>query len=92
MTQDTPSKTTGKSETSAETAGVHRHDKRRRHGYRGYPNNQGLGGRIHTGTGFGGVGATGGLESGASVFTPKTLESVEEIQPDPASDQSPARD
>lgn len=80
MTTDTPSKETTKtSETSAETAGVHRHDKRRRHGYRGYPSNPQLGGRIHTGTGFAGVGATGGLESGASVFTPKTLESVEEV-------------
>lgn len=55
--------------------------KRRKHGYRGYPNNPSVGGDIHFGSGFAGVGApgpTGGsglLKSG--VITERTREDAE---------------
>jgi len=56
--------------------------KPRRHGYRGYPNNPGIGGDIHTGTGFAGVGP-GGAEGPAresDIFTDKTREAIEELK------------
>ncbi len=55
--------------------------KRRKHGYRGYPNNPSVGGDIHFGSGFAGVGSagpTGGsglLKSG--VITERTREDAE---------------
>ena len=56
--------------------------KPRRHGYRGYPNNPEIGGAIHTGTGFAGVGPGGAEGPGgkSSIFTDKTQESVEELK------------
>ena len=82
-TKDTPSEepkpNEKKSEFDDETPGVHEHDKHRRHGYRGYPNNPDIGGEIHTGTGFTGAGPlSGGSSSGSDVFTDKTQEDVEE--------------
>ena len=55
--------------------------KHRRHGYRGYPNNPEIGGDIHTGTGFAGVGPGGAARESreSSIFTEKTRESVEEL-------------
>jgi hypothetical protein len=82
MTNDTPTKDTPeKRDAGSGQAGVHRHSRRRRHGYRGYPNNPDLGGRIHLGTGFAGVGSIGstGTSRGGSIFTPKTERSVEEL-------------
>ena len=79
MTKDTsPEKDAPKSDTESE-AGIHEHDKHRRHGYRGYPNNTDVGGAIHHGTGMGGVGATQSSGGGGSIFTDKTRESVEEL-------------
>jgi len=48
--------------------------RRRRHGYRGYPNRN-LGGEVHWGTGFSGVGAFGASSNAlprAGVLTEKT--------------------
>jgi hypothetical protein len=60
--------------------GAHEHHKRRKHGYRGYPNKPAVGGDIHAGTGFGGVGSTAGAgASGSGLITEKTRESVEEL-------------
>ena len=72
-TQDTP----GNRDADTERAGTH--SRRRRHGYRGYPNNPELGGRVHHGTGFAGVGTIGTVGASGSIFTPKTEESVEEL-------------
>lgn len=91
MNDTTMKQDTKKIAKTPEPAGVHPHGKHRRHGYRGYPNNQGVGGRIHTGTGFGGVGSTGTVDTGTSVFTPKTLESVEELEGEPTPGQPPRR-
>lgn len=78
MTNGTPTKDTpGKRD--AGTEGVRPHSRRRRHGYRGYPNNPDLGGRIHLGTGFAGVGSIGSTGTSGSIFTPKTEQSVEEL-------------
>jgi hypothetical protein len=41
-------------------------EKRRKHGYRGYPNNQAVGGGIHMGSGFAGVGTTTPGDTGLS--------------------------
>ncbi len=55
--------------------------KRRKHGYRGYPNNPNVGGDVHFGSGFAGVGAPGAtgragiLKSG--VITERTREDAE---------------
>jgi len=51
----------------------------RKHGYRGYPNNPDIGGGIHTGSGFGGVGSTAEPGSGQGILTDKTREAIEEI-------------
>ena len=60
-----------------EPTGDHKH---RKHGYRGYPNNPDIGGDIHIGTGFAGVGSTGTAgASGSSLITDKTRESVDEL-------------
>ncbi len=67
--------------TDPEPAGEH--EKHRKHGYRGYPNNPSIGGDIHAGTGFGGVGSTTAPgSSGAGILTEKTRESVEELGED----------
>ena len=54
--------------------------KRRRHGYRGYPNTS-SGGDVHFGTGFGGAGSTAGTGSPglpkAGVISDRTREDVE---------------
>jgi len=55
------------------------HRKSRKHGYRGYPNNPEVGGNVHAGTGFGGVGSTERGGGGSSVISEKTRESVEEL-------------
>jgi hypothetical protein len=81
MAKDEPPNEPGekKIETDAEAAGVHEHDKRRRHGYRGYPNNPDVA-PVHHGTGFAGVGSTSGPAAGSgSVFTDTSTESVEEL-------------
>ncbi len=66
--------------TEPEPAGDHEHEKHRKHGYRGYPNNPEIGGDIHAGTGFGGVGSTAGSSSsGSGILSEKTRESVEEL-------------
>jgi hypothetical protein len=55
--------------------------KPRKHGYRGYPNNPEIGGDVHTGSGFAGVGSTDRSTGGSSgLFTEKTQESVEEMK------------
>jgi hypothetical protein len=55
--------------------------KRRKHGYRGYPNTP-SGGGVHTGTGFGGAGSlsgTGGAGiADSGIITERTREDVEE--------------
>ena len=56
------------------------HLKHRRHGYRGYPNNPSIGGDIHTGSGFAGVGSTAPGSSGPDLLTDKTREAIEEIE------------
>ena len=53
--------------------------KSRRHGYRGYPNNPDVGGDVHAGTGFAGVGSTERGSGGSSIIGEKTRESVEEL-------------
>ena len=70
---------TPKKETAREIETEPDPPKRRRHGYRGYPNKPDIGGDIHTGTGFAGVGSTGGGSQGSNIFTDKTRESVEEL-------------
>ena len=56
------------------------HHKSRKHGYRGYPNNPDIGGDVHAGTGFAGVGSTErGPGGGSGVISEKTRESVEEL-------------
>jgi hypothetical protein len=73
--QDIPKKT----ESEPEPGGVHKHDRRRKHGYRGYPNNPSPGSDVHIGTGFAGVGSTGGTGSSRSgIISDKTREAVEE--------------
>lgn len=53
--------------------------KSRKHGYRGYPNNPDVGGEVHAGTGFAGVGSTERAGGGSSIISEKTRESVEEL-------------
>ena len=57
--------------------------KRRKHGYRGYPNNP-TGGGIHSGSGFGGAGALSGPGGAglpdSGVLTERTREDVEETE------------
>ena len=56
------------------------HHKSRRHGYRGYPNNPDIGGNVHAGTGFAGVGsADRGTAGQSGIISEKTRESVEEL-------------
>lgn len=56
------------------------HEKPRKHGYRGYPNNPDIGGDVHAGTGFAGVGsADRGTGRESSIISEKTRESVEEL-------------
>ena len=80
--KDTPTNEnlTPKTDSDDEPAGIHEHDKHRKHGYRGYPDNPELGGDIHAGTGFAGVGSTGGAgPSEPGIVGEKTSESVEEL-------------
>ena len=73
--QDIPKNT----EPEPEPGAVHKRNKRRKHGYRGYPNNSTPGSSVHMGTGFGGVGSTRGAgSSGSGIFTDKTREAVQE--------------
>jgi hypothetical protein len=55
--------------------------KRRKHGYRGYPNTR-PGGDVHTGSGFGGAGSLSGSGGGgisdSGVITERTREDVED--------------
>ena len=67
-------------QADTEPTGEHKH---RKHGYRGYPNNPEIGGGIHIGTGFGGVGSGDSeLPARSSMLTEKTRESVEELGED----------
>lgn len=55
--------------------------KLRKHGYRGYPNNPSVGGGVHMGSGFAGVGSTAFGETslaGSSIIGNKTRESARE--------------
>ena len=54
--------------------------KRRKHGYRGYPNNPRTGGDVHSGSGFGGAGSTGPANNPVDrkIITERTREDVEE--------------
>jgi hypothetical protein len=63
--------------------------KPRKHGYRGYPNNPAIGGEVHTGTGFAGVGPGGSSSTSreSGLFTDKTQESVEEIKEEEEADE-----
>jgi hypothetical protein len=75
--KNTPPSEDGANKTEPEPAGEH---KRRRHGYRGYPNNPDIGGDIHIGTGFAGVGPGGNeLPARSSLLSEKTRESVAEL-------------
>ena len=75
--KDFPSKT----EPESKPAGVKEHQKRRKHGYRGYPNKPDRSGDIHGGTGFAGVGPIGSTSrSGSGIITDKTRESVEDLE------------
>src|SRR5262249_49271868 len=73
-----------KSESEPEDTATQEHRKPRRHGYRGYPNNPQIGGKVHSGSGFGGVGSTtpGGNLGESSVVGEKTRASVEELGED----------
>ena len=53
---------------------------RRKHGYRGYPNQPGTPGDVHTGSGFGGAGSVSrsGNPIDSSVISERTREDVEE--------------
>jgi hypothetical protein len=73
--KETPEDTLKKADP--EPAGDQKH---RKHGYRGYPNNPEIGGGIHTGTGFAGVGSAGNeIPARSSMLTEKTRESIEEL-------------
>jgi hypothetical protein len=54
--------------------------KRRKHGYRGYPNNPAAGGDVHSGSGFGGAGSVSrsGNPMDNKVITERTREDVDE--------------
>ena len=70
-----------KATSNQEPAGEHAHAKRRKHGYRGYPNKPEIGGAIHSGSGFAGVGSTSGAgASGSGILTEKTREGIEELE------------
>jgi hypothetical protein len=57
--------------------------KRRKHGYRGYPNSR-SGGDVHTGSGFGGAGSLSGSGGGGisdkGIITERTREAVEKTE------------
>jgi hypothetical protein len=77
--KDTPDDRANKADPEPET-GEHKH---RKHGYRGYPNNPNIGGGVHIGSGFAGVGPSGNdLPARSSMLTEKTRESVEELGED----------
>jgi hypothetical protein len=46
--------------------------RRRKHGYRGYPNGPSVGGDIHWGTGFAGIGAMNGPRGSSGILTERT--------------------
>ncbi len=78
--KDTPEDEALRADPEPEPSGEHKH---RRHGYRGYPNNPEIGGGIHTGTGFAGVGpGVSDMPGTSSMLTEKTRESVEELGED----------
>ena len=54
--------------------------KRRKHGYRGYPNKPGAVGDVHTGSGFGGAGSVSqsGNPLDKNIISERTREDVEE--------------
>lgn len=60
--------------------------KRRRHGYRGYPNNPSAGGDIHWGSGFSGIGPAGAAGSSilpkSGVLTERTREHASKLDDD----------
>jgi hypothetical protein len=57
--------------------------KRRKHGYRGYPNNR-SGSSVHSGSGFGGAGSLSGSGgagiSDSGIITERTRKDVEETE------------
>ena len=70
-----------KSDVEPDDSATEEPRKPRRHGYRGYPNNPEIGGDVHAGTGFAGVGSTDRSVGGSGgIFTEKTQESVEELK------------
>ena len=46
--------------------------RRRKHGYRGYPNGPSVGGDIHWGRGFAGIGAMSGSTGSSAILTERT--------------------
>ena len=48
--------------------------RRRRHGYRGYPNKSSSGGDIHWGSGFSGIGSMTGPRGSSGILTERTRE------------------
>jgi hypothetical protein len=71
---------TKKIDTKTQSPGAQKQHKHRKHGYRGYPNNPKIGGDIHVGTGFAGVGpVSGASSSGSDILGDKTRKSVEEL-------------
>jgi len=46
--------------------------RKRKHGYRGYPNGPSAGGDIHWGSGFGGIGAMNGPRGSSGILTERT--------------------
>jgi|GEM_PF-2143480 hypothetical protein len=75
---DEPGKTSPSSDD--EPTGEMEQHKHRKHGYRGYPNNPNIGGDIHTGSGFAGIGSTAPGASGSDILTDKTREAIEELE------------
>ncbi|HEY1251094.1 MAG TPA: hypothetical protein VGH97_07865 [Thermoanaerobaculia bacterium] len=63
--KDAPSSINAESESRA---------RRRRRGYRGYPNNPRAGGDIHWGSGFSGIGAMNGPPGSSGILTERTRE------------------
>jgi hypothetical protein len=71
---------TKKIDTKTQTPPAQKQHKHRKHGYRGYPNNPKIGGDIHVGTGFAGVGpVSGASSSGSDILGNRTRKSVEEL-------------
>jgi|KBSMisStaDraftv2_1062788.scaffolds.fasta_scaffold78400_3 hypothetical protein len=67
--RETSSKKDAASTASSEIGSGRR---RRKHGYRGYPNGRSTGGDIHWGSGFAGIGAMNGSTGSSGILTERT--------------------